>query len=488
MLLLPALLLPWAFGGVEQWATSGAALLLVAGAAVALVNYGVDGWGLDRREVAWLVPAALLALWAVVQVLPLPLSLVERISPAAHRIYATTIAPSAGPGPESLLERMHARALERIPEAARVAPREENRPRWSYESPVECDHAGYTLSLWPAATRDALFWYGALLLTFLTVRRRASQERRAAVYRLALFCGFTALAAFALIHAATGSDRLYWARPVMSSARVYGPYVNPAHLAGLLELAVPWMAGYAWARFCLLGRRVLEDPRFLASAIGAAVCLVAGFVAASKAAAALLTLGLVVLLLAGVRSARARLAGSAAALVLLAGALLVLSGSHLAERVGVLVARSQGGQTLGVRGASWEATLEIVRDYPLAGVGFGALRDVYPAYMPRGNHNTTSQVHNDYLEVLVEGGAVGALLLLWLAAGFVWQATRRRRSLVPGAGLTRLGLLLGIASLAAHALVDFNHQIPANALAFVVACALAVPVERDDEAPPEVER
>jgi O-antigen ligase len=178
---------------------------------------------------------------------------------------------------------------------------------------------------------------------------------------------------------------------------------------------------------------------------------------------------------------RARLAGAGVAVLVLAATSLVLAFTRVGERAGALMARMQGGQSFGTRGAAWESTLDALRDFPIAGVGFGAFRDVYPAYMPRGSVFTTSQVHNDYLEVLVEGGLVAGLLVAWLIVAYAVRVLRQERRLVPGASVARLGLLLGIGSLAAHALVDFNHQIPANALSFVAVCALALPAGGDDE-------
>jgi hypothetical protein len=48
-------------------------------------------------------------------------------------------------------------------------------------------------------------------------------------------------------------------------------------------------------------------------------------------------------------------------------------------------------------------------------------------------------------------------------------ATSRLRAVSSRAArIEQIGLLIGLGSLAVHAAVDFNHQIPANALLFVV--------------------
>ncbi len=76
-------------------------------------------------------------------------------------------------------------------------------------------------------------------------------------------------------------------------------------------------------------------------------------------------------------------------------------------------------------------------------------------------------LHNDYFEVVVETGWPGAFLVVWLIVAFVWLALGNQRR-----DLATKGLLIGLACLFAHAAVDFNHQIPANAMLFVAAAGM----------------
>jgi O-antigen ligase len=114
----------------------------------------------------------------------------------------------------------------------------------------------------------------------------------------------------------------------------------------------------------------------------------------------------------------------------------------------------------------------------VVGSGFGAFRDVIPSYLPRGESEHWLQLHNDYLEVAAGGGLVAMLLVAWLAVGYAVRLARRvRGGTSADDALSSLGLALGVASLAVHEVVDFNLQIPANALLFVVvaACGVAAP-------------
>lgn len=82
--------------------------------------------------------------------------------------------------------------------------------------------------------------------------------------------------------------------------------------------------------------------------------------------------------------------------------------------------------------------------------------------------------HDDYLQVVADGGIPGALLAI-LFVGVVGTSLVRAvrigdpvlRGVALGAGAGCVGLLI-------HSVVDFNLQIPSNAIAFLFASAMVV--------------
>ena len=114
-------------------------------------------------------------------------------------------------------------------------------------------------------------------------------------------------------------------------------------------------------------------------------------------------------------------------------------------------------------------------DYTLTGSGFGAFSELISAYLPRGEGEHWFQLHNDYLEVYLAGGLVAAALVSWLAVVFAVRAVRAvRTESAHGRLLPSLGLAVGLLALAVHETVDFNLQVPANALYFVVIAAIGL--------------
>ncbi|MEO5339264.1 MAG: O-antigen ligase family protein [Magnetococcus sp. MYC-9] len=120
--------------------------------------------------------------------------------------------------------------------------------------------------------------------------------------------------------------------------------------------------------------------------------------------------------------------------------------------------------------------VEIVRAYPLFGSGSGTFFFVYPRYQ----HESLSKVlfdhaHNDHLEFLTDRGIIGYGLLV---AGilhcwwYIARAHQTRRD--PLASALLYASLVATLSLVLHGLTDFNFQIPANALHFMVLLGMGL--------------
>jgi O-antigen ligase len=470
LLLATVIVLPWFYGGVDLDAYRVAAAIVAVAAAWALARRGSAGLGLGRRTL-WLLPAFLLGAFAFAQTVPLPRSWVAVLSPKAASMQMSAFGPEGQTGAQ-WLRRMEEDARARVPEAATTPAGGAGALDLGAEAPPPPRR--FTLSLNPGATLERAFWYAALLLAFLLVSSRTANAQRADVYRATLFVMFGALAVFGIFSHLSAPDRLMWLRRASVETRPFGPYVNPSHFAGAMELAVPWLLGCGLG--ALLHRRTADGKAEggLVALAAAVVCAAAALLAASKMGAATIGVAVMVLIATTIRRERARwylLAGSVAAVLALLG---IAAYGPLAGRVADFESSRQG-ISAGTRGLVWMAGLRMAGDYVLMGSGFGAFSDLIPAYLPPGDSASWQQLHNDFLEVYLAGGVVAVALVGWLAVAYALRMARAVRSeFARKRGLPSLGLGLGLLALAAHEIVDFNLQVPANALLFVVTAAIGL--------------
>ena len=114
------------------------------------------------------------------------------------------------------------------------------------------------------------------------------------------------------------------------------------------------------------------------------------------------------------------------------------------------------------------------KDYPVFGSGLGSFPVVFPRYSAEGTAMSYTHAHNDYVEFAAEVGVIGLSLLGLMVLMSFAVALRaqylRRDPLMRGVSFAAM---MGILTLMIHSAVDFNLQIPANALTFMLLLALA---------------
>ena len=118
--------------------------------------------------------------------------------------------------------------------------------------------------------------------------------------------------------------------------------------------------------------------------------------------------------------------------------------------------------------------LDMWKDYPVLGAGLGSFPVVFPRYSKEGTLVSYTHAHNDYLEFGAEVGALGlallGLMVLMSFAAALRAQYLRRDPLMRGLSFAAM---MGILALMIHSAVDFNLQIPANALTFMLLLAFA---------------
>ena len=422
--------MPLALGGRETWAQAGAAG--IAAALLCLWLYKTTCLEGPTTPRAVRAPLALLLAFSglvLLQTIPLPSAALATVSPRAHELFTTLL------------------------------------PGWP-------DGGGWRalrpLALEPFAAQAGLLRFGpafavfAILAAYPWGAGAADRDARRLVFGrlVATLClGATVLGALALRQHSTGDDSLLgiFTNPYghdRYAGRAHGPYVNPNHLAGYLEMLIPLGAFYVVALATRLRRRLehrTDAARRIALArhrtwiealIGAQHRLILPLIALAGLGVMLLAhratdssggrVALAVAALVCVRglvrrrtpaAKRAALRPVTAALGVVAlvtalvGQLVIGSGEEVAA--GRSIDPSLGARLIAISQAS-----PLLREFPLLGTGLGSWPHAFRLKQrPPIEHGRWSHAHNDYLQFGVETGLAWMLLL----AGFAWACIRAAR-------------------------------------------------------------
>lgn len=134
-----------------------------------------------------------------------------------------------------------------------------------------------------------------------------------------------------------------------------------------------------------------------------------------------------------------------------------------------------------VRFTHWAEAVPAVRYFLPLGSGFGTYGYAYLPFEPEPSNGWFTYAHNQYLEVLMEGGLT-ALLIVVLVVVMLFRSCLRlcrndRSSLDQGIGLAGMFVLL---MQSIHAFTDFGLMMPANLLAMAVLLGMTVRTATDD--------
>ncbi len=122
----------------------------------------------------------------------------------------------------------------------------------------------------------------------------------------------------------------------------------------------------------------------------------------------------------------------------------------------------------------WKATISMIRDKPLAGVGFGAYRTAIPKYHDGSGRWTPQEAHNEYLETIASGGVIAAVIFAWLVVILAKKVRIRiKQSSDKFSRATGIGALIGLSGVAIHSLVDFGLHVTVNAVICIALIVIA---------------
>jgi O-antigen ligase/Tfp pilus assembly protein PilF len=311
------------------------------------------------------------------------------------------------------------------------------------------------------------------LLFFLLVNNLHRQE---AVNLFAYTLVFLAMAIsfYAAYQFFSGNARVWNLDNSFYQGRGTGTYINPNHLAGFLEMLLPLAMAFTIAGRMKPVLRILIGYSAFAILIGIGVTMSRGGWLASSIT--LLAFFLVLMFHRGYRI----VALASLVTLIAAGAVVGPKSVKVQQRAQSVLHEANSKEYS--RYLLWRPALELWSQSRLLGVGPGHFDYRFRSVRPQEIQLRPDRVHNDYLNTLVDWGIIGlALVLAGLVLAFlgVHKSWSFVGGTAPDLGSRRsnrfafvLGGSFGLLAIGLHSLVDFNLQIPANAILAVGLLAL----------------
>ncbi|MCF6188771.1 MAG: O-antigen ligase family protein, partial [Desulfobulbaceae bacterium] len=332
---------------------------------------------------------------------------------------------------------------------------------------------------------EALRISSYVLFYILTIQLLSRQELLRKTVKIVAGLA-TAIALLAILQKFTSPNLIYWFRVAPESSSPVGPWLYRNHYAGFMELLFPIVLALffyyrprvnrknSWRQKVVSTLSSHGSNQYFFLGLGAILIISSIFIGLSRGGIISATLALFFFLV--LLSKKSSHRGKIAPLILVGTLLLAITWfgwDPIMERFNATTDAS--GAINEGRLLVWKDCLPYIKDFFVTGSGFGTFIHTFPQYSNQPPATIYDHAHNDYIELLTDGGLIGFVLAAWFVLTVIvhgWRKIALRRDLY--AILLGIGALTGIVSILLHSVTDFNMHNGANGLYFFFLCGLLI--------------
>jgi O-antigen ligase len=446
--LLTLFFAPLAFGTTESWSIFTLELLIALSCLFFLQPFSREKK--IYYHVPGLLPLLLLLAWMFLQSIPLPIFIVRSFAPNIFHTYQLILDASGLTGA--------------------VSP-----DHWI---PLTINRQA---SLFEALRLSSYACFYILTVQLLTSSKKLLLTVKAVCW-LALCIAF-----IAVLQRMTAPDTLFWFRQLAGGKTAFGPWVYKNHYAGFMVMLCPLLLSQfilhrpSKEHFNTVKERILsffadnDAAAHLMLGFGTIVLLVSVMLTQSRGGILSITCAIFLFFMLFFR-----FQGRVEKLplfVIVTGVLVIVgwySWNPILERFAGIIDGATG-RIKDDRLLIWADSLQILADFPITGTGLGTFVDIFPRYKTIPDSLLYEHAHNDFLELLTDGGVLTAVLALWFISVIVITGYRNiwlRRD--KSAVILAIGVLSGLAGIFVFSMFDFNLHNGANGLYCAFFCGLLV--------------
>ncbi|MFW6129847.1 MAG: O-antigen ligase family protein [Atribacterota bacterium] len=419
---------PLAYGTVEVWS------VWIMQTAIALMTlFFILSLSRQKQIISTYlyIPIILFILLILIQIIPMPKTILKLISPTAYNIYSSVISPIK---------------------------------QWAWNSLSLNSYATYI---------ELLKVISYALLFFVIINTIKSGKDIEKIFYIIIITGFI-ISFFAIIQKYAGAQKIYWLRSRTRGGGLFGPFVNRDHFAGYISMVIP----LGLSLLFILGKT--EKKILLGFTI---VIMIIALIYSVSRGGVLSFLGSMIFfsfLLFKYRKKDKNKIYYLGAIILTAVIFLFwLKVAPEMDRLSKIAASER--YTLDPRIPVWKDSLGMIKDYPVFGTGLGTYEYAFQRYRTHDMDSYFRNAHNDYLQVLTGTGITGFLIIL---SFFIIYFKYILKTLNNVSKYNNFYLCIGglssVASILLHSFVDFNLRLPGNAFLFITILALTYSSSRQN--------
>jgi O-antigen ligase len=344
--------------------------------------------------------------------------------------------------------------------------------------------SSHPLSIAPSLTRIGLVLFASNALLVLGCARLFSVGGARRVAEGLVVVGVV-LALVGIVQKPLFGGVIYGFWTPLKGGTPFGPFVNRNHFAGWMLMGLPMTLGLVCGDIARALRGVKPNwharlvwcgspdaSKLVLLAAGATVMALSLVLTMSRSGIAAIALAIVIM---GGFVVRHQRTGRRAVAIAYLLVLVVAVGAWAGvDAIASSFARADWNTFDNRRGA-WADAIGIASKFPATGTGLNTYGVATLFYQQHDLSKHFDEAHNDYLQLVAEGGLLLSIPAALCVGSFI-LAVRRRfiEETSTSAYWLRVGAVTGLTAIALQETVDFSLQVPGNAALFAVMCAIAL--------------
>lgn len=325
-----------------------------------------------------------------------------------------------------------------------------------------------SLSINRYETFAALFQVTSCFLTVVitSILFRKKKHLKTGLYFIA-FTSFV-ISLIGILQYLSWNGKIYWIKPILKGSP-FGPFINHNHFAAFANMtALPVLAFALYQYKGFVRRKEWRRKDGLMIFFLLVIIIMAIFMSGSRGGIVSLIAGIIVMLFILRREGEVKVNLFLLLIIVssVTGLFFIVDRWEVLDTLSSLLAPHEDMSLL-YRLKGWEVAIQVFKDFPVAGTGFGTFSEIFLLYRPESMPTTFVHAHNEYIQFMTEGGLFGLLLVSIPLVYFVLRfnpvhGDDSDRELM----YLRTGIFSGMIALLIHNTLEFNMRVPANAYLF----------------------